>query len=270
MVPTEIESFLLERLSQSCQYLTFIDLIRLARSEIGADRQMVARTVKRLLCSGSLTYAQQLGRTVLAISYQHGRKVTDRICLAAETDPIQARTKTNIVLRLSAGASFGSGDHPTTRLALKAIDDLFEKKSLGPGAKILDVGTGSGILAIAALLLGADNGVGIDIDPCALWEARRNAHLNGLGGRLIINDIPLPSLKGEFDLILANLRRPSLERFSSEFRRLLKKKGLMVITGIRPEERDELLQSYRSIGLAPRRESTAQGWMALVLGPSEK
>ena len=192
MVPSKIEAFLLERLSQSCRYLTFIDLASLARSKIGADRHMVACAVKRLLSEGSLTYEQQLGRTVLAISYQHGRKITDRICLASETDQILPDESIGkIVLRLSSGASFGSGDHPTTRLALKAIEELFENRSLGQGVKVLDVGTGSGILAIAALLLGADTGLGIDIDPCALWDARRNAHLNGLGGRLRIYDVPL-------------------------------------------------------------------------------
>ena len=135
---------------------------------------------------------------------------------------------------------------------------------MGPGARVLDVGTGSGILVIAAVLLGALSGVGLDIDPCALWEAKENARINGVADRIEFLGIPPGELNGHFDLILANLRFPTLIRFAEAFSSLLTLRGKLVVSGFRSQETQTLLPGYEKAGLSPIFEKSVQDWMVLV------
>ena len=267
MAPSEIEAYLVNRLGTSCRRLTFIDLVRAARRDIAVDRQAVADAVGNLLAGGSLVYVQQLGRTFLEISYLHGRNISTRISLIPETaQALPDEGNGRVGLRLSVGASFGAGDHPTTRLALQAIDEITAADALGSAARVLDVGTGSGILAVAALLLGAASALGLDIDPSALWEAKKNARINGLQDRMRVVDTPLENLNPAFELILANLRLPTLVRLAPQLSRLLADGGRLVVSGLRLSERETLLRALADVRLVPVRENSEQGWVAMVFG----
>ena len=126
MSRADIESYLLSSLAASCRRLTFTDLVRLARRDLCAERPAVTTAIRRLLADGSLAYVQHLGRTFLEISYHHGRKISTRIRLIPDTTPRLTDSGAEVVeLRLAVGAAFGAGDHPTTRLALQAVDKLF-------------------------------------------------------------------------------------------------------------------------------------------------
>jgi ribosomal protein L11 methyltransferase len=267
MPDARIKSLLMSRLAISSSRLTFGDLVRAAREDLGADRRAVAAAIKSLLADGSVAYVQQLGTTFLEVSYRYGRRISPRICLVPETAPVRRDLEAGLVgLRLSAGAAFGVGDHPTTRLALQAIDRLFQKPWVNRSPRVLDMGTGTGILAIAAVLLGADSALGLDVDPIALWEAAQNARQNGVEDRFTILDAAIEDLEAPFDLILANLRLPTLLHLGLEFARLLDAEGRAVVTGLRPEERGALQGSYEALGMELIWADCAQNWTVLVFG----
>ena len=114
------------------------------------------------------------------------------------------RAPEDVVLALDPGMAFGTGLHPTTRLCLAGVEALADRGVLA-GARVLDVGCGSGILAIAALKLGAASALGLDTDPIAIEATIANARRNALVRRLRAREGSLPSGQGPFDVVLANL-----------------------------------------------------------------
>jgi ribosomal protein L11 methyltransferase len=109
---------------------------------------------------------------------------------------------------------------------------------------VLDIGTGSGILAIAAVGLGVKKGLGLDIDPCAIAEARDNIALNHLQDRLVISDRKINAIDQIFSMVIANLRYPSLKNFYPQISKLTDPNGWAVLSGFRPHERDDLMALY--------------------------
>ncbi|MFZ1956040.1 MAG: 50S ribosomal protein L11 methyltransferase, partial [Desulfobacterales bacterium] len=152
--------------------------------------RQVRTIIRSLLTAGELSYTYDYGASYLEISVQRPLNVTKRIVIlppGVDSDPGNSPA----AVRISTGASFGSGRHPTTRLALRALDaalSLATAQFNDSDTALLDIGTGSGVLAIAALQLGIHRAVGIDPDPCARVEAAGNAVLNGLASRFTITD----------------------------------------------------------------------------------
>lgn len=127
----------------------------------------------------------------------------------------------------------------------------------------MDIGTGSGVLAIGAALLGARSVLALDVDPCALWEARANVALNGLDDRIRVSADPVEALAQTFDLVLANLRLPTLLGLVPTMSRMLGDEGVLVISGIRPEEAFELMKSGAVHGFEPCWLKESQGWVGI-------
>jgi ribosomal protein L11 methyltransferase len=172
-----------------------------------------------------------------------------------------------VLVHIAAGAAFGAGRHPTTRLALRAVD-----VALAPtggraqcGGRVLDVGTGSGVLAIAAVALGMAGGLGIDLDPCAVAEARHNVRLNRVPDRLRISDRPFEAVEDLFSLVTANLRTPSLVGMSGALRARLAPFGALVVSGMRVEERPVVAAAFEGAGLHAIWEEEENGWAAMLL-----
>jgi len=167
------------------------------------------------------------------------------------------------VLRIDPGRAFGTGTHETTRLCLAALESLAAEQPLG---RVLDVGTGTGILAAAALLLGAPLAVAADVDPEATAEARRHATLNALPLHVVGADGGRGFRGGAFDLVLANLTAPLLVERRAELETLIAPGGHLVLSGLLVRDLPEIEMAYRGLPVAAR--SVDGEWAALVLGGS--
>ncbi len=147
---------------------------------------------------------------------------------------------------LDPGMAFGTGSHPTTSLCLSALSDLLAGRS---GASVLDVGTGSGLLAIAARKLGAGRVRGNDNDPVAVEVARENAARNGVEVELSAE--PLARIDGRYDLVVANILANTLVELAPDVAAHLAPGGVAVVSGILGPQEDEVRAAYAAAGLAP-------------------
>jgi ribosomal protein L11 methyltransferase len=134
---------------------------------------------------------------------------------------------------------------------------------LGGGERVLDVGCGSGVLALAALRLGASTAVAVDIDAQAVEATRRNAALNGFEARLEATNAATTQIVGVFDVILANVGWVALVDLAQELRRLLSSAGWLAVSGISPAHRSRVAASLRPLQTIEVR--TCDEWDALIL-----
>ncbi len=167
----------------------------------------------------------------------------------------------DVVINLDPGMAFGTGTHGTTRLCLEELATLFE----GPSApqRVLDVGTGSGILALAAAALGAPRVLGCDIEEQACLTASENAAINGLGERVEITGAPLETLEGDFDLVLANILAEENIRLASELVGRLAPGGCLILSGILREKEAAVIEGFAGFGLTGPSISRHEEWVCL-------
>jgi len=174
---------------------------------------------------------------------------------------------TDLVVKMNSGDSFGSGEHPTTRLAMRGLERVMEganERGLPPHASMLDIGTGSGILAIAAAGFGIEKATGIDIDPCARFEAKKNVLLNGYEKKIVIDDRAIHDIDDAFFLIAANLRLPTIQHYGKMVFRLLNPRGFIVFSGIYDDESDKVKGMCDDAGMRLIWERSEMGWVGLV------
>jgi ribosomal protein L11 methyltransferase len=166
------------------------------------------------------------------------------------------------VLTLDPGMAFGTGTHGTTRLCLEAIAELYA----GPGAplRVLDVGTGSGILAMAAAALGAQRVLACDIDEQSCSTARENVALNDLEARIDITATPLEQLEGNFDLVVANILAEENVRLAAELVTRVAPGGWLILSGILQEREAFVIQGFAPFLLQGPQLSRRQEWSCLT------
>ena len=164
-----------------------------------------------------------------------------------------------IQLVIDPGMAFGTGDHPTTSMCLQALQDFVEKK---PGCTVLDVGTGTGVLAIAAKRLGAGRVVANDIDPAAVRIAQENAALNKAQG-LEVTDKPLERIPGEFDVVVANLYAGVLVQLAPRLAARVGPEGSLAVTGILAHQANEVAQAFSREGLKSAGKRASGEWVLL-------
>ena len=162
------------------------------------------------------------------------------------------------VLHIEPGATFGIGDHPTTILSLRAI-----RPQVRPGCTVLDVGCGSGVLAIAACVFGAGRAVAIDIAPAAVPVTIANATANGVADRVQASTTDLADIDGVYDLVVANILAPTLVALAADLRRVLAPGGALVISGILAEANAHVLAALSPLHVVATAE--LDGWAAFTL-----
>jgi ribosomal protein L11 methyltransferase len=240
------------------------DLIRGLMRDLNLSRGPVQTSLNELVAAGELAYVFEHGQTFLEPSFDRPVRVSDRIVLTPPGRALQARPA-DVVVRIIPGAAFGAGRHPTTRLSLKAVDFILGRAGEAPARCMLDIGTGSGVLAMAAVMLGIETGLAVDIDPCAVAEARANVGLNALSLRITVSDQAAETIIGSYDLVTANLRTPTLARLAPCFSRLIVPQGALALSGIRSEECGELLGEFERHFFNPVWRDEEQEWVGLAL-----
>jgi ribosomal protein L11 methyltransferase len=166
-----------------------------------------------------------------------------RICPVWEQDRQPADGRVTVLI--DPGLSFGTGDHFTTRFCLEMIDRLCQKFAL---PSLLDAGTGSGILAIAAARLGCERVTGLDNDEPCLSQARENAALNGVADRIEwrVCDVTRDAVPGPFDIVCANLFSDMLIDVAPSLARAARRR--IVLSGIREAQMDGVAEAYHALG----------------------
>ena len=172
------------------------------------------------------------------------------------------REPDDVVLALDPGMAFGTGLHPTTRLCLAALEGLADQ-GIVAGGRILDVGCGSGILAIAALKLGAASAIGVDTDPIAIEATLANARRNRVVRRLRARQGSLPSDAPGSDLVLANLIAGVLVPLAPLLRDELRPGGTLVASGIFVDREAEVRTAFEAAGLTVVGRLAEGDWVAL-------
>jgi len=179
--------------------------------------------------------------------------------LAQPTDP---RT-----IILDPHHAFGTGKHPTTLLCLSIMDLLANgsRAQALKGAKVLDFGCGTGLLAIAAVKMGAQEAVGVEIDPPSVQTAKTNVALNHLSGRVTIREGSWEVVHEKYDFIFANLVVSALLRTGTHIPDHLTQTGTAVISGFGENQMGEMKRFFEEAGLTISKQSVLEGWAAVSL-----
>jgi ribosomal protein L11 methyltransferase len=165
-----------------------------------------------------------------------------------------------IAVRIDPGAAFGMGDHPTTVLCLRTLRPILATRT---SPTVLDVGCGSGVLAVAAVRLGAADALAIDISPAAAAVTTENARRNGVEHAVHASTTPLAAVHGTYEVVLANILAPALVELAADLRRVLAPNGVLVVSGILANRHDHVLAALAPLRVA--RTDVLDGWAAVTL-----
>ena len=188
-------------------------------------------------------------------------RVTSRLVVK----PPWARTRLQrgqMLIHITPGMAFGTGTHATTKLSIRALEASLKTK----GLSVLDVGTGSGILSIAAARLGAEEVLGLDIDGAAVENAQENVAKNHVGNRVKIKKGRIGDVRERFDVVVANIDLRSLKRMRNPLLHHLKNRGILILSGVLEGGIERLRQHYFETGDFQSAKTTQEeGWSCLIL-----
>ena len=163
------------------------------------------------------------------------------------------------IIEIESGFAFGDGTHPTTKMCVETIE-----KYIKQDATVLDIGCGSGILALTALALGAKEALGIDISPHAILNAQKNAELNHVADRLkVVEGNLTDSVTGKYDLIIANMLTDPIISLLNDIHGYMKSNGIIILSGIPYFRENEVMESAEKFSVIDR--MTKDEWVCLVL-----
>ena len=232
------------------------------------SKKLIRSLIKEMVAEGSLLYTNHFNTTHLELNYNRPIQVSDRIILSPHICSSLNSNPKALLIKMDQGSAFGIGDHPTTRLSLRAVDvvlDEASRKGSFDGFQALDIGTGSGVLAIAAVGLGAARAVGIDIDPVALHEAGKNIQLNGMKHKIILTTDFMESLgDSRFSLVMANVRPPTLKQMLPVIEKLSTSEAYWVFSGCREEALESVAANFPLLESRIMWKEKSCGWAALA------
>ena len=234
------------------------------------DRVLIRQIVERFGVSGPLTFSTVAERDWVAASLEGLAPVSaGRFVLHGSHD--RARVRANqIGIEIEAALAFGTGHHGTTRGCLLAFDTIRKRTSSTRAWRVLDIGTGTGVLAIAAARALHITVQASDIDPMAVAVSRDNARLNRVAARVtpfVASGAGAHRLKraGPYDVIFANILEGPLRRMSAPAARLLAPAGHIILSGLLPGHANGVIAAYRRQGLALESRLTLEGWVTLSM-----
>ncbi|RZB33824.1 MAG: ribosomal protein L11 methyltransferase [Desulfobacteraceae bacterium Eth-SRB2] len=255
-----------ETVSESNKKLTYGELEKRLSQKFAVHKKVLKTAISELVADRQLAYTYNFGCSFLEKSFNKPTRISKRVVLKPPGMRYTPKSD-EVVIDISQGASFGSGEHPTTRLAVRGIESALSGKDClvkTNHSRALDIGTGSGILAIAAVGLGIKTSLAIDIDPCSRSEAKKNIRLNHMEDRIRILDRDIENINEKFSLITANLRYPTLKRLCSLISKITEQPGIVVVSGIKTDEVTDILESYTRKGFRCTWKAVEKEWAGMV------
>ena len=224
--------------SSSVEKYTPRRLISELTGKFSISRVEAKQIVRDLIDSGELVYVYQYGNSFLEKSRHKPELISERVWLAPHRVGVNAG-KNQVYVWLNYGGAFGTGRHPTTRLSIQAIDFVLSQDNnvcLRENWPALDVGTGTGVLAMVMARLGVGKVQGLDVESIARKEAMENVEINGLADRISISGNMLDEIEGKYGLLAANLRLPTLLEMVPVMQKLCIPDAGLVLSGIKEDE----------------------------------
>ena len=267
----ELNSRIQEIIDRHSYKITPLALKNHIVSESKFSEEEIKSAIKLLIADGSLMYTNYFGTTYIEKSIKTPVRLSEHVILKPPEVDFESH-ENEVIINLLPGAAFGMGDHPSTRLAVSGLEYILWKNGsefIQHKSCMLDIGTGSGILAITALKLGVQKAVGIDIDPCAVHEAKQNAGINGLDHRFFVSEDSIEGVFDKFDLITANLRYPTLIRLFKEILSRSKDGGIIIMSGIKTDEIPNIRKTYNEEYFNFIGSRKEKGWTSLSFQKKE-
>lgn len=192
--------------------------------------------------------------------YFHVSEIGEKLVIVPSWEEYENK-QGRVVLNIDPGAAFGTGTHATTSLCLTLLE-----KHINSGVKMLDIGTGSGILAIASTLLGAESAIGVDIDAQSVKTAKENAEINNVENKceFIVGDLA-DKISGKFNVICANIVADVIIKLFDNVADFMEDDAVLIISGIIDLRKDDVLNSALAHGFKILEENYKDNWCAFTL-----
>ncbi len=193
--------------------------------------------------------------------YFHTTEIGEKLVIVPSWESYDNKNG-RVVLNIDPGAAFGTGTHATTSLCLSLLESQIKN-----GTKMLDIGTGSGILAIASSLLGAETAIGVDIDAQSVKTAKENAEINKVENKceFIVGDLA-DKISGKFQVICANIVADVIIKLFDNVKNFMTDDGVLIISGIIDIRKEDVLNSAAAHGFKVLKENYKENWCAFTLG----
>ncbi len=235
----------------------------------------LAETVEQIrqAIDGLIAYDIDVGKNDISISevneeewstawkkYYKPVKVSEKITITPTWEEYVPVETDEIIIELDPGMAFGTGTHPTTVLSLQALENYIQ-----PGDRVIDVGTGSGVLSIAAVLLGAKEVQAFDLDELAVKVSKTNAKLNNVDDKItsMQNDL-LKGVEDQVDLIVSNILAEIIIQFTEDAYNNLKEEGIFITSGIIQGKKEEVKSSLLTAGFRIVEMNQMEDWISIV------
>lgn len=259
---------ILSILEESDIRLTPQAFIKAIKNRLNLSTKDSKKRLQHWVDAQELCYQYHYGATYVEKSFLRPVQVSPHIILKPLGSNIRSNTATGIEITIEQGISFGSGHHPTTQLCLNAIDHIIFDSALFSGQKNLscaDIGTGSGVLALALVKSGFKSCNAYEIDPVSVHEANKNVQHNSCERKIHIIAEPMTAQKEAYAVICANLRYPTLKAIAGMIHESLIQNGVAIISGVREWEKNKLCDHFSNIGFQPVWQADKKQWSAFVL-----
>jgi ribosomal protein L11 methyltransferase len=225
---------------------------------VAAQRRAVRRALASLPATVRTRWLQEEDWAEAWKAFFPVLHVSRRLVICPAWRSYRAR-RDEAVIRLDPGMAFGTGQHPTTLMCLRALEE-----TLQPGAAVLDLGTGSGVLALAAARLGASDVLALDNDPLAVRSARENVRLNGLEALVRVEEGTLQAGTGPFDVIVANISAATIVELAAAMTASLKAGGVLIAGGFSEARSEEVAAVLSAAGITVERTLSDGDWRTHV------
>lgn len=260
----DVEQAILSYIGGSSRNISPMELVRIVSDECCLNKSEARSVVRSMVDEGLLEYRDKNGRTHVGLSFNRLVRLSPHV-MAAPPGLNPPDVENSVIIILNSGTAFGRGDHPTTQLCVEALDCFLwgSKGSDNKFGSALDIGTGSGILAIAAAKLGVQHVFACDRDNVALNEARENRLANNMEQHIHI--VENADFERRYDMIIANLRYPTLIDLYPHMVNMTEPDNILVLSGIKENEMETVHSIYQKTGeFLPVWSKNKNGWSGVV------